>query len=71
MRTGTASELISTSPVMKLGIPALIESVKNAFVRGGQDPRAWDQATLDDTPVAHFGDILYIQVKPVSLNRTE
>ena len=41
---------------------ALIRAVKNAFVAGGSDPRAWDQSTLDDTPVAHFGDVLYVQV---------
>ena len=36
--------------------------MKNAFIAGGSDPRAWDQSTLDDTPVAHFGDVLYVQV---------
>ena len=64
VRTGTECEIIRSSsvPVLKLGIPALIECIKNAFVQGGPDPRSWDQATLDETPVANFSDILYIQV---------
>ena len=64
VRTGTECELVrhSNVSVLKLGIPALIESIKAAFIQGGSDPRSWDQGTLDDTPVAHFGDILYIQV---------
>ena len=44
------------------GLPILVDSIKNAFIDGGYDPRAWDQMTLDATPVANFADVLYIQV---------
>jgi len=43
------------------GLPILVDSIKNAFIDGGYDPRAWDQMTLDATPVANFADVLYIQ----------
>ena len=48
--------------ISKKGLPVLVESIKNAFIDGGYDPRAWDQMTLDSTPVANFADVLYIQV---------
>ena len=49
--------------INRKGLPVLVESIKNAFIDGGYDPRAWDQMTLDSTPVANFEDVLYIQVK--------
>ena len=48
--------------ISRKGLPILVESIKNAFIDGGYDPRAWDQMTLDSTPVANFADVLYIQV---------
>ena len=54
--------------ISKKGLPVLVESIKNAFIDGGYDPRAWDQMTLDSTPVANFADVLYIQVRDFSIS---
>ena len=64
-KTETSHNFVCSSdmPLMTRGIPVFINCIKNAFMDGGYDPRAWDQGTLDSTPVANFGDVLYIQVK--------
>lgn len=62
-KTETSHSFVCSSdmPLMTRGIPIFINCIKNAFMDGGYDPRAWDQGTLDSTPVANFGDVLYIQ----------
>merc|ERR1711953_554172 len=62
-KTETDCNFVCSSPIpfMIRGIPRFIECIKNAFIEGGYDPRAWDHPTLTATPVANFGDVLYIQ----------
>ena len=64
-KTETSHSFVCSNdmPLMTRGIPVFINCIKNAFMDGGYDPRAWDQGTLDSTPVANFGDVLYIQVR--------
>ena len=64
-KTETSCGLVGSGldvSISRKGLPILVESIKNAFIDGGYDPRAWDQMTLDSTPVANFADVLYIQV---------
>lgn len=63
-KTETSCGLVGSGldvSISRKGLPILVESIKNAFIDGGYDPRAWDQMTLDSTPVANFADVLYIQ----------
>ena len=71
-KTETSHSFVCSSdmPLMTRGIPIFINCIKNAFMDGGYDPRAWDQGTLDSTPVANFGDVLYIQVLHLCINLT-
>ena len=61
-KTETSHSFVCSNdmPLMTRGIPVFINCIKNAFMDGGYDPRAWDQGTLDCRQVPSFQHCLQL-----------
>jgi len=63
--------LTDRESLVKMGLPKLLEAVKDSFLTGGMDSRSWNESSINDSPIGKFSDILYVQGVLDALRRSD
>lgn len=63
--------LTDRESLVKMGLPKLLEAVKDSFLTGGIDSRSWNESSINDSPIGKFSDILYVQGVLDALRRSD